>query len=474
LRKLTTLPPHRLPRIIIFASPQCLAARDSDISKIWSALFVDLAVSGILKLLVVDEAHLHILQGLTFRSEFLRLKSAIFDPLRQHQCKTSILYMTATFSPKWINLVKKRWGVEFAKTIWASPKDMARRNVELTFTVRSLFGKVLKSHLTLLWNPQQLAPHKPASPPKKAIVYTNKKSDIDSLTDQAFEVCETCFGDDHGMLPVPMHGDLSIQDKCVNTKLFCGEVNDPLASRTISLIATASSADVGIDCPSCVLIVRKGMPPSLTSLAQEMGRLRSDGEYSLVLSLADFAYQLQRSKESKASDMLLQDLMEALVALVLSPVCLHRALESRFGKSGGSSVLSETCNNMCPVCSGARAKVALPVDHAVLSSFLCSLLLSDAKPLDPGAKGNISSTISKDKQACKRIFKRSDYNKYNIEFLILQLIAAGVLQIKHKPLSANDKETAVHVCLAQDESGQKLTLADDKHWDDILVFPAQT
>jgi superfamily II DNA helicase RecQ len=76
VKQLTALkkePRRRRP----FASPQVLTKADNPLSAIWSELMVNSAKWGLLNLVVGDEAHMHLQQGLTFRKEFLDLKDLV-------------------------------------------------------------------------------------------------------------------------------------------------------------------------------------------------------------------------------------------------------------------------------------------------------------------------------------------------------------------------------------------------------------
>ena len=67
--------------IILFTSPECL------LDKIWKQFFKDAVVKGFLKLFCIDEIHLFVEFGFTFRKRFISLKDYIFS----HQKYVSIL-----------------------------------------------------------------------------------------------------------------------------------------------------------------------------------------------------------------------------------------------------------------------------------------------------------------------------------------------------------------------------------------------
>ena len=88
--------------IFIFASPQAL------LKKPWDGLLKDILERDVLQLLLVDEVHLFILFGATFRPEFPNLRKVLFDLVKASdmmvdgECvktilKVPLVLMTATY-----------------------------------------------------------------------------------------------------------------------------------------------------------------------------------------------------------------------------------------------------------------------------------------------------------------------------------------------------------------------------------------
>jgi hypothetical protein len=127
---------------------------------------------------------------------------------------------------------------------------------------------------------------------------------------------------------------MKLEDKALHIGLFCNTIDHPLSERTFVLVATAGSANAGIDCPTVGLILRQGMSPSLFDLYQELGRLvvRSPGnededeDANMVIypCIEDFQYLLWRYKDDKDGA---SELLEVLDLLVIHRGCRHRKME---------------------------------------------------------------------------------------------------------------------------------------------------
>ena len=65
--------------IFLYSSPECLMRQP------WRTLIIRLINNGVLKLVCVDEIHLYVMFGLTFRKEFTTLKDTFFKHLVDHK-----------------------------------------------------------------------------------------------------------------------------------------------------------------------------------------------------------------------------------------------------------------------------------------------------------------------------------------------------------------------------------------------------
>ena len=89
--------------VFVYSSPECLMKEP------WKSLLMKLINNGVLKLVCVDEIHLFVIFGVTFRKSFVNLKDTFFKHLIDNSKTTSssshavhlkvpLLLMTATFN----------------------------------------------------------------------------------------------------------------------------------------------------------------------------------------------------------------------------------------------------------------------------------------------------------------------------------------------------------------------------------------
>jgi superfamily II DNA helicase RecQ len=82
----------------LFSSPQALVKEGS----VWIGLIDQPIASERLTIVCVDEVHLFVHFGLTFRKEFTQLKTCLFNKIKmsnneEYKTKVPVLFMTATF-----------------------------------------------------------------------------------------------------------------------------------------------------------------------------------------------------------------------------------------------------------------------------------------------------------------------------------------------------------------------------------------
>ena len=117
--KLNSLGRNSNITIFIYTSPECL------IREPWQSVFIGLINRKVLKLVCVDEVHLFVMFGVTFRKEFTLLKESFFQHLieptiapttapsfdNSGAClKIPLLFMTATFNSSLLNMLQKITG----------------------------------------------------------------------------------------------------------------------------------------------------------------------------------------------------------------------------------------------------------------------------------------------------------------------------------------------------------------------------
>ena len=111
-KKLLSLKKEDNTTVFLYTSPECLMREP------WRSVMVTLIDRRVLKLVCIDEIHLFVMFGITFRKEFTLLKKSFFrhlvcnrDPRYTystglcHDLKVPLLLMTATFNNKLLSLL---------------------------------------------------------------------------------------------------------------------------------------------------------------------------------------------------------------------------------------------------------------------------------------------------------------------------------------------------------------------------------
>ena len=285
--------------IILFSSPEVL------MTKIWTDMLCVLLRKKLLRLLCIDEVHLFVEFGLTFRKCFLQMKHIIFDKLKSMNgaLHIPILFMTATFNLELKSLLTQMTGVDVHpyNICWGILNSFNRRNIaiELKYT-NQLFRFVKNSIINKIKD----------RPKSKAIIFSNvarkielMKQKIDEWLDSAGEI----IGD-----TVLVIGDHETELKIAYTTAFTSSTTDDdqvneNAFYPRFLLGTPGCIGAGIDCDLVNLVCCLGMSTSVLNLIQEMGRcgrkrydtqdmsMRSiQDSFCISFSIEDYVYLNQR------------------------------------------------------------------------------------------------------------------------------------------------------------------------------------
>ena len=378
--------------MFLHSSPECLL-RDP-----WKSMVIGLIKRKVLKLVCVDEVHLFVMFGVTFRKEFTLLKSSFFkhliDPTSAHlppgslatHLKVPVLLMTATLNKELLQLLQTMIGIRVSpeNCIWSTRDNMARRNIRINvdFTVQRLRSIKSKLHDTSFGNLT-----------KKRIVCTNTASCLDQMQSE-IELWLDTSDDIKGDVLV-MNGGLKPEVKFATAERFTRVVDNPEELLNNNLffprifLATAGSIGAGLDSPDVFLVCRAGFPTSAFEMAQELGRCgrgrsNDDGvvtdNFYLFLSLDDFMCLNTRLflppptmpsimtpllSLQEEIDLQQKNLLSLLQLIMLKGPCWHVQLEATLGnpmEETGSP--ANDCTNACPVCNGDAKDMIMPVKRS--------------------------------------------------------------------------------------------------------------
>ena len=163
--------------IVLFASPQAISDR-------FKPFIQFLIRRNVISFVVVDEIHLAIHFGSSFREEFLLLKEVFFSKINAN---IPMAFMTATCSTFIETSIEKMFGIEFSTSHWPSPSEMMHRSVgiHVSYTTRAFqyVGKTIKDNLAV--HPTLL---------NKVIVHSNRRVRIWNFAEKLEKLLD---GDDN-------------------------------------------------------------------------------------------------------------------------------------------------------------------------------------------------------------------------------------------------------------------------------------
>jgi hypothetical protein len=178
--------------IILFTSPETIAR------PVWLELIKYLIEKKILKMICIDEVHLFVEFGVTFRPSFCELKQKLFsliiDNSNDQPTSTSIptsssmstlsstttslkvplLCMTATFNHYLLLLLQKMIGITFNinNFFWNGPDSFKKRNIKITLKYSNQVFRFVKESLSV-----NLKPHIES----KAIICSNSAASLQTF-----------------------------------------------------------------------------------------------------------------------------------------------------------------------------------------------------------------------------------------------------------------------------------------------------
>jgi hypothetical protein len=477
LRSLLELPSQCVPSVFLVVSPQ----RSSDKKKPWRQLFLDFAKAGLLRLMVLDELHLVREQGETLRPEFKTAGKTVLAEIKKISPKTPLALFTGTCQLMDLSLVESICSSKISRIIWASPREFQKRGIKISLVCRSSYASVAK----------QIVPPILDDPRKKMVAYTDFEVNVESTADAIRGVAEK-DSSDRPFDCLEITGTDQTEEKALNTNIFCEnlttEEGKEASSLYRALVATSGAASTGIDPPNVVLVSRRGCPPSLGVMFQELGRLLRnepvqgwDYLYHMMIDVNSYAGLVWRTETSKNAtrsekDRNLTDHLQALKAIVLDRECLPFTLETTFGRPGSTDTMPASCQGRCPLCSGERDGESALFDVTALQRSLYNIFSGVSTSVKLGTTQNSDNFVSQLKKVgldegvwldsrnmnAASTVARTSIDTHNVEMLVLQLIAAEIIEAVTTTEKGVDGEstTVVCVCGASNDSGTAFLFSD--------------
>ena len=468
--KLNSLTTTTNVTLFLYTSPECL------IREPWKTVVYNLIQRRVLKLVCVDEVHLFVTFGVTFRKEFLMLKNTFFRHLidtpttstatttntmetnesnaSAFYLKIPLLFMTATLNTELLMLLQKMTGIKLSPDnyLWSKRDDMARRNIRINCSYTIQRPRLIKGVLndTLGTNLD-----------RKCIVYTNTAASITELQTSLelwLDMEDKIKGD-----IIVITGDLKPEVKFASAEAFTRHIDNQqdLVNENKFLprilLATAGSIGAGLDSSDVYAVCRSGFPTSIFEMAQELGRcgrgrsndngVTTDNFY-LMFSLDDFVYLNTRLYKpspplvmnivptlSKVEEIEMQrkELLKLLRLIVLKGNCWHVQIEDLLGnpmEPPASDI--RRCNNACPICNGTYKEYIMSVKRVGLSKFLADTFINN--PTGEVTPAKLVQKLIKYPNVGKTIYNRDRSNKSPpakfVNTTVLQLIASELVRME--------------------------------------------
>lgn len=387
--------------IICFSSPEKLL-------NIKSIQFIKTIVTNQkLNLFCIDEIHLFVEFGISFRPIFQTLKDKIISLLYNNEhgngsgnrMKIPILLMSATFDKTMYQIIQSMLGVQiFSNNIfWANASSFKKRHI----SIKMKYSLQSFKHTT-----DEICNHCKEDDSNKVIIISStatKASEIQIKLDSWLDNKSNIPGDS-----VLVIGDQETETKFAYTTKFTNTVygvnGENYSTATLCprfMIGTPGCIGAGLDCSSVNLVCRLGFPTSLVHFIQEMGRcgrsnnINRSNTFSLCFHLNDYVYLIERlyiTNEQptqshnniltveKERQYYIENLNKMCRMVFCEFGCWHACLE--FVSSNPFQFEYERdpitpCGSQCPFCDKSRNQYIKPINKQGMQSFLASTLMSN-------------------------------------------------------------------------------------------------
>ena len=256
---------NRNTSIIIFSSPETL------LKFVWTEFLIDCEKLKLLNLICIDEIHMFVEFGCTFRPSFQLLNKNIFSKFRINDSTSTVpfLLMTATFDKQYQSILEQMIGfkIETNNTFWARQTSFNKRHININFRYSTQHFKLMKEYLL-----ESLSNNHS----DKAIIITNtaiRATQCQTELNNWLDLDNKLAGDS-----VLVVGERDPELKFAYTTSFTnskfnatlGNPDNKLQPRY--LIGTTGCIGAGLDCVDVHLVIRFGLSTNIINFIQEIGR----------------------------------------------------------------------------------------------------------------------------------------------------------------------------------------------------------
>ena len=484
--------------IILFTSPETL------LKKIWSEFLQDIHRLNKINLICIDEIHLFVDFGCSFRSSFQQLRSKIFNIFRLNndECTVPFLLMTATFNVRLHSLLETMIGYKILQqnTFWAPIDSFKKRHIKIDLSYSNQHFNLTKRLLSNYFGAN--------NDDFKCIIITNtakRAAECQDSLDHWLDVENKISGD---TVLVVGNQDPELKfaftTQFTNTKFSNQDNDDGTTFRPRFLLGTSGCIGAGLDCPDVHLVVRMGLPTSIINFIQEMGRCgrtlpttntsESIDQFHIIFTIHDYVYLFERlyiidnddnidtaektNVQNNNENVLLsideyrkieiENLNSIASLLFLNYGCWHNYLEissiNPFSNSNAHTYVP--CITNCPYCTNTILTICKPINRHAICSFLVAKMFNNPKQYNAIELGD---ELFKYPGSGISIYGRKTApqpeRKFDCYITIMQLILSGILSMTAEPAV-----TPKSYCLLSIDTDNAPKYLKDQFWFYIRQF----
>ena len=445
---------------IIFSSPETL------LKTVWTQFFIECGKNSHLNLICIDEIHMFVEFGCTFRPCFQLLFKSLFSKFRLSDTTSSVpfLLMTATFNKQFQSILEKMIGFTILQqnTFWAKQKSFMKRHIDINLRYSTQHFRLMKEYLI---------EHLEKNSTHKAILVTNTAQRATQCQHELNNWLDTeakLTGDS-----VLVIGDRDPELKFAYTVAFTntkfdsslGNPNNKLQPRF--LIGTSGCIGAGLDCHDVHLVLRFGLSTNIINFIQEMGRCgrsiednstesNTKNEFNILFSIHDFVYIHKRIHDDRDStEQYAQDIIPSSFKSVVSHEdmkliehsnfirlctmmflnvgCWHYYLEMSSANPDTDPYDPQNydpCLHHCPYCTNKIINIVKVIDREQLCIFLAETMTNTTKTFNPVELGDALYTYPDSGVLIyKRKHGKKPHSKGDCYMTIIQLILADIVRL---------------------------------------------
>ena len=472
LRRCSTIERNTTSTLFVFLSPQFLVHHRNTLD-----IFVICAGERTLRLIAMDEAHIHVQHGTSFRDDIRALRAEFFVKVYGNQPilrRPRLIALSATFPTSYVRLLSHLLTVDLtpAKCILRGcPAEFCQREIEMKLEMCGKKAIFVSKGLTMVANFLE------QNPESSVVIFCNSRHQslhIATQLEKKLDMKKLAID------VLNINGSLDKTDKFWRIRLFCD--NRHSRRGQFRALVTTNASNVGIDKHSISLQVRFEWCRDLQTYFQERGRgSRSEGVQSTCILYADLASYIYlmtqlitKSQDDEVKDHGSSDVEGYNSAIspsrnerpqnrkeqnkyalgtmarrslrlrttselqdVIRFFCLDRGCQHARGESylafGGLDLTSEVgtpCVNSCSICTRRWHEMFLPVYRSSVMLFFEYLMQSGQLPHEIDPKSPVSSLLAGSTYWKEALFDRAagGISRMHVDSFFMSLIASGMIK----------------------------------------------